>query len=58
MKRTAARAAARTQRRIAVVAYPGAQILDVTGPLEVFARRDDDAYTIELLGREAGPTRQ
>jgi putative intracellular protease/amidase len=27
-------------RTIAVLAYPGVQILDVTGPLEVFARAE------------------
>ncbi len=27
----------RTPRRIAILAYPGVQSLDVTGPLEVFA---------------------
>ena len=52
-------------RRIAMLAYPDIQILDVTGPLEVFARtsrwlRDqglrprDDAYTVEIIGLERG----
>ena len=58
---------AQSTRRIAVVAFPGVQILDVTGPLEVFAtaarfarawhpagRR---AYAVEVLAREAGPLR-
>jgi len=50
--------------RVAMLAYPDAQILDVVGPLEVFARasrwlrdnarRDDDAYTIEILGLTRG----
>jgi transcriptional regulator GlxA family with amidase domain len=48
-----------------MLAYPGTQILDVTGPLEVFARtsrwlrdhghRDDDAYVVEIIGLERGP---
>ena len=51
--------------RVAMIAYPGAQILDIAGPLEVFARtarwlRDHqavsgDAYTVEILGLSAGP---
>jgi transcriptional regulator GlxA family with amidase domain len=52
-------------RRVAVVTYAGAQTLDVTGPLEVFAtatrclheRRPDQApaYSIEILADRAGP---
>ncbi|MBI1815088.1 MAG: GlxA family transcriptional regulator [Deltaproteobacteria bacterium] len=52
-------------RRVALVAFPGVQILDVTGPLEVFdqaarclrerGRRTDAAYTIELLASKSGP---
>lgn len=52
-------------RRVAVVTYPGAQVLDVTGPLEVFAmasqRKDRHgrsaapAYTIEILAAHPGP---
>lgn len=48
-----------------MVAFPDAQILDITGPLEVFARssrwiRDHlahpvPAYEVELVAREAGP---
>jgi putative intracellular protease/amidase len=51
-------------RRIALVAFPGAQILDVTGPIEVFARTTrwladhgrypDPAYTTELLASAPG----
>ncbi len=47
-----------------MLAYPGVQILDVTGPLEVFARtarwlRDERgyqpaAYTVELVGLKRG----
>ena len=54
-------------RHIALIAFPDVQILDVTGPLEVFARaarwlrdegrRPDDAYRIELLAPVAGPIR-
>ena len=50
-----------------MLAYPDFQILDVTGPLEVFARtsrwlkdhgrRTDDAYSVEILGLERGPIR-
>lgn len=51
---------------VAVLAFPDAQILDVTGPLEVFSRtsrwlRDTwkapEAYRIELLGLRSGPFR-
>ncbi len=52
-------------RRIVMVAFPGAQVLDVTGPLEVFARtarwlaeqeqRTVPAYTTELVATAAGP---
>lgn len=52
-------------RRVAMLAYPDIQILDVTGPLEVFARTSrllhswglrakDDAYTVEIIGIERG----
>jgi transcriptional regulator GlxA family with amidase domain len=51
-------------RRIAMLAYPDVQVLDVTGPLEVFARtsrwlRDNgkhkgDAYRIEIVGLKRG----
>jgi len=51
--------------RVTILAYPEAQTLDVTGPLEVFARssrwlRDNghckgDAYNIELIAPDAGP---
>src|SRR6267378_1522358 len=62
---------ARTRRtgtlRIAALAYPGVQILDVTGPLEVFSRtsrwlkdhgkRTDDAYRVEIIGVTRGAFR-
>jgi len=48
-----------------MLAYPDVQILDVTGPLEVFSRtarwlndhrgRGRDAYVVEILGLERGP---
>ena len=51
-------------RRIAIVGLPDVQVLDVTGPLEVFARtarwlcehgrRSAQAYTTELLATTAG----
>src|SRR5262245_6292808 len=54
-------------RRIAMLAYPGIQILDVVGPLEVFSRtarwlkdhghRADDAYRVEILGVARGAFR-
>lgn len=47
-----------------MLAYPDIQVLDVTGPLEVFARtarwlrehghRHDDAYSVEILGPRQG----
>jgi transcriptional regulator GlxA family with amidase domain len=43
-------------RRIAIVVYDGVQVLDVTGPAEVFAQAGDlggDSYAIELVGRGA-----
>jgi transcriptional regulator GlxA family with amidase domain len=52
---------------VVMFAYPDAQILDVTGPLEIFGRagrwlRDKEftpnlAYTVEIVAREAGPIR-
>ena len=54
-------------RRVSMLAYPGIQILDVTGPLEVFSRasrwlkdhcgRPNAAYVVEILGLERGPFR-
>jgi transcriptional regulator GlxA family with amidase domain len=51
-------------RRVALVAYPDIQVLDVTGPLEVFARTarwlidqgrySTPAYTTELLATASG----
>ena len=63
-----ARPAARaTTLRVAMLAYPGIQMLDVMGPLEVFSRttrwlkdngrRPDDAYSLEILALRRGPFR-
>ena len=48
-----------------MLAYPGIQVLDVMGPLEVFSRttrwlkdhglRKDDAYRVEIIGPKRGP---
>ena len=53
--------------RVAMLAYPDIQILDVTGPLEVFSRtsrwlketgrRPDDAYSVEIIGLKRGAFR-
>jgi transcriptional regulator GlxA family with amidase domain len=50
--------------RVAMLAYPGIQMLDVMGPLEVFSRtsrwlrdtgkRGDDAYNLEIVGMKRG----
>ena len=52
-------------RRVGIVAYPGIEILDVTGPMEVFAfanilvqlsdLSNEPAYAIELLAAKPGP---
>lgn len=57
----------RTPHRVAMFAYPDAQIVDVTGPLEVFSRaarwlRDEKktkglAYSVEIMAACAGPVR-
>ena len=54
-------------RRIAMVGFPEAQMLDICGPLEVFSRasrvlsdegrKGPDVYTVELLARHAGLVR-
>jgi transcriptional regulator GlxA family with amidase domain len=58
-------ASARQARHVAVVAFPDVQVLDVTGPLEVFGRtarllvehghRRDLAYSVEIVAATAGP---
>ncbi|HYB11971.1 MAG TPA: GlxA family transcriptional regulator [Myxococcota bacterium] len=57
----------RGPRRIAMLAYPGAQMLDITGPVEVFARsarflveqgaRRDPLYEVEVIAERSGPLR-
>ena len=45
-------------RRVTVVAFPDVEVLDVTGPLEVFAQAADcrrAAYTTEILTSGASP---
>jgi transcriptional regulator GlxA family with amidase domain len=61
----ASTAAPKETLRIAMLAYPGIQMLDVMGPLEVFSRtsrwlkehhvRSDDAYGVEIIGLTRGP---
>jgi transcriptional regulator GlxA family with amidase domain len=56
---------AKSVRRIVVAAFPDVQVLDVTGPLEVFGRtarwlveqgrRPDLAYEVDIAGPVAGP---
>ncbi len=51
--------------QVAMLAYPGAQILDITGPLEMFAAANEIAanasspeakqYHTRILARETGP---
>ena len=51
-------------KRVAMLAYPDVQILDVVGPLEVFARtsrwlrdhrrHERDAYDVEIVGLARG----
>ena len=56
--------------RVAMLAYPDIQMLDVMGPLEVFSRtsrwlkdngkrngKQGDAYSLEILGLKRGPFR-
>jgi transcriptional regulator GlxA family with amidase domain len=52
-------------RRVVMVAFPDAQIIDITGPLEVFGRaarwlteehgRRTPAYTVEIAASKSGP---
>lgn len=46
-------------RTIAVLALPGVQLLDVSGPLDVFAQANVEAgrhvYTLQVVACEAGP---
>lgn len=57
----------RAPHRVVMLVYPDGQILDVTGPLEVFSRaarwlRDENktqglAYSVEIVAARAGPVR-
>src|SRR5881628_1225286 len=57
----------RRPMRIAMLAFPEVQVLDVMGPLEVFSRtsrwlrdhghRRDHAYTVEIVGIRRGAFR-
>ena len=57
--------AAARPHRVVMVAYPGAQVLDVVGPLEVFSRadrwfreelgRNERTYETEVVAASAGP---
>jgi transcriptional regulator GlxA family with amidase domain len=48
-------------KSIAVLALPGAQLLDISGPLDVFAQANLEAgreyYTLRVIGCESGPLR-
>ena len=48
-------------RTVAVVALPGVQLLDVSGPLDVFAEANEQsgeaAYALMVIGTEPGPIR-
>src|SRR5437870_10524283 len=60
-----ARLARRAPMRVAMLAFPDVQVLDVMGPLEVFSRtsrwlrdhghRPDHAYTVEIVSLKRGP---
>jgi len=59
--------ASESPRRVAMVAYPDAQLLDISGPLQVFATASHlltrpphggaPAYEVSVLASEAGPLR-
>src|SRR5258706_4734386 len=67
LERTPRAATPKGMLRVAMLAYPGIQMLDVTGPLEVFSRtsrllkeqgkRGDDAYSVEIVGVTRGSFR-
>jgi transcriptional regulator GlxA family with amidase domain len=56
-----------TPHRVVMVGFPDAQIVDITGPLEVFSRTSRwlhehasvtaDAYRVEVVASKAGPLR-
>lgn len=49
------------KRTIAIMAVPGVQLLDVSGPLDVFAEANTllrrDVYELKIVALEAGPVR-
>jgi len=65
--RSAGAPSARAPMRVAMLAFPNVQVLDVTGPLEVFSRasrwmrdhglRADHAYHVEIIGLKRGSFR-
>jgi transcriptional regulator GlxA family with amidase domain len=67
MTRSLALPGPRAPRQIAMLAYPGAQMLDITGPVEVFARsarflveqglRADPLYQVEVIAERGGPVK-
>lgn len=45
-------------RRVVIVAFPGVQVLDITGPGEVFSLADrvtGDSYSVELVAADRAP---
>jgi transcriptional regulator GlxA family with amidase domain len=64
-RKPVARTATRGAMRIAMLAFPDVQVLDVMGPLEVFSRtsrwlrdhgkRADHVYEVEIIGLQRGP---
>jgi transcriptional regulator GlxA family with amidase domain len=59
-------AGSRKRRQVVILAYPGVQSLDVTGPLEVFAGaqqlleatgRSDPGYDVTIVSRNGAPLR-
>jgi len=49
-------------RRIAILAIPGVQMLDVAGPMDVFSEANnqiagDPKYVVEIIGMDSGPIR-
>ncbi|HTF32278.1 MAG TPA: GlxA family transcriptional regulator [Myxococcota bacterium] len=67
MTRSLALRGPRAPRRITMLAYPGAQMLDITGPVEVFARsarllveqglRAGPPYEVEVVAERGGPVK-
>src|SRR5207249_1268522 len=45
-KAAAARAASRTRKKVAILIFDGVEIIDYTGPWEVFGTADFDVYTV------------